>query len=130
MSVRQKASITQCKLWKNHLLSFMILVSPNDKWFYSYLGTTVGPSQMKILSTSYYQNISFRNNVLLTQFTKVFVAPINYNKFGSRCYTLQYNPRSSYMQTRWPTQPTIFLTVRFYTGSQLPITNANILRMK
>jgi len=26
--------------------------------------------------------------------------------------------------------PTIFLTVRFYTGQQLPITIANILRMK
>ena len=33
------------------------------------------------------------------------------------------------MQTRWPTHPTIFLTVRFYAGSQVPITNANILRI-
>jgi len=31
----------------------MFLVSPKDKWFYSYLGTSGDPSQMKILSTSY-----------------------------------------------------------------------------
>jgi len=59
MSIGQKASITQCKLSKKHLLNFMFLFSPNDKWFYSYLGTSVGPSQMKILFTSYYQNICF-----------------------------------------------------------------------
>jgi len=46
----------------------MFLVSPNDKWFYSYLGTSVGPSQMKILCTSYYKNISFRNTVLSQKF--------------------------------------------------------------
>jgi len=40
----------------------MFLFSPNG--FYSYLGTSVGPSQIKILFTSYYQNISFRNTVL------------------------------------------------------------------
>jgi len=34
------------------------------------------------------------------------------------------------MQTRWPTHPTIFLAFRFYAASQLPIANANILRMK
>jgi len=34
------------------------------------------------------------------------------------------------MQTRWATHPKIFLPVRFYAGSQLPITNANILGMK
>ena len=34
------------------------------------------------------------------------------------------------MQTRWPTHPRIILAFRFYTGPQLPITNANILRMK
>jgi len=66
----------------------------------------------------------------LSSSTKVGICPIKYHKFGSRCQTLQYNPRSCYMQTRWPTNPTIFLAVRFYTGSQLPITNANILRMK
>jgi len=64
MSIRQKTSITQCKLSKQHLLNFMIVVSPNDKWFYSYFGTSVGPSQMKILCTSHFQNISFRNTVL------------------------------------------------------------------
>ena len=42
----------------------MYLVSANGKKFYSYLGTSVGPSQMKIFSTSYYQNISFREIVL------------------------------------------------------------------
>ena len=47
-----------------HILNFMFLVSPNDKRFYTYLGTSVGPSQIKILFTSYYQNISFRNTVL------------------------------------------------------------------
>jgi len=34
------------------------------------------------------------------------------------------------MQTRWPTHTTIFFPVRFSAGSQLPITNANILRLK
>ena len=33
MSIRQKASITQCKLSKKHLLNFMFVVLPNDKWF-------------------------------------------------------------------------------------------------
>ena len=61
---------------------------------------------------------------------KVGICPIKNQRFGSRCQTLQYNPRSCYMQTRWPTNPTIFLAVRFFTGSQLPITDANILRMK
>jgi len=64
MSICQKASMTQWKLLKKRLLNFMFLVSPNDKRFYSYLGTSVGPSPMKILITSYYQRISFRNTVL------------------------------------------------------------------
>jgi len=68
MSICQEASITQCKLSKKHLLNFMSLVSPNDKRFYSYLGTSVGPPQMKILCTFYYQNISFRNIVLSQKF--------------------------------------------------------------
>jgi len=42
----------------------MFLVSPHDKGFYWYLGTSVGPSQIKIVFTSYYQNIAFRNTVL------------------------------------------------------------------
>ena len=33
MSIRQEASITQCKLSKKHLLNFMFLISQNDKWF-------------------------------------------------------------------------------------------------
>ena len=49
-------------------LNFMFLVSPNDKRFYSYLGTSVGPYQMKILFTSFNQNISFRNTVLSQKF--------------------------------------------------------------
>jgi len=49
-------------------LNFMFLVSPNDKRFYSNLGTSVGLSQMKILFTSYYQNISFWNTVLSQKF--------------------------------------------------------------
>ena len=49
-------------------LNFMSLVFPNDKKFYSYFRTWVGPSQMKILFTSYYQNISFRNTVLSQKF--------------------------------------------------------------
>jgi len=54
------------------LLNFMFLVSPNDKRFYTYLGTSVGPSQIKILITSYYQNISFRNTVLSQKFQASF----------------------------------------------------------
>ena len=72
MSICQKASITQWKLLKKHLLNFMLLVSRNDKRFYSYLGTSVGPSPMKILFTSYYQNISFRNTVLSHKFQESF----------------------------------------------------------
>ena len=49
-------------------LNFSFLVSPNDKRFYSYLGTSVGPSPMKILFICYYQNISFRNTVLSQKF--------------------------------------------------------------
>ena len=49
-------------------LNFMSVVSPNDKRFYSYLGTSVGPSPMKNLFTSYYQNISFRNTILTQKF--------------------------------------------------------------
>ena len=48
--------------------NFMSLVSPKDKKFYSYFETSVGPWQMKILFTSYYQNISFRNTVLSQKF--------------------------------------------------------------
>jgi len=66
----------------------------------------------------------------LSSSTKVGFCPIMYYRFGSCCRTLQYNSRSCCMQTRWPTNPTIFLSVRLYTGSQMPITNANILRMK
>ena len=50
----------------------MFLVSPNDKGFYSYLGTSVGPSQMKILFKSYYQNIAFRNTVLSQKYEARF----------------------------------------------------------
>ena len=72
-----------------------------------------------------------RHNVYFIQFTKKCGSDsVDYHRFGCRCQTLQYNPRSCYMQTRWPTHPTIFLPVGFYAGSQLPITNANILRMK
>ena len=53
-------------------LNFMFLVSPNDERFYSYLGSSVGPSPMKILITSYYQNISFRNTVLSQKFEARF----------------------------------------------------------
>jgi len=49
-------------------LNFMFLVSPNDKRFYSYLGTSVGLSQTKILFTSYNRNIPFRNTVLSQKF--------------------------------------------------------------
>jgi len=73
MSIRQKASITQCKLSKQHLFNFVFLVSPNDKWFYSYFESSVGPSQMKNLCTSYYQNISFRNTVLSKLFQASFI---------------------------------------------------------
>jgi len=73
MSICQKASITQWKLLKKHLINFMLLVSPNYKRFYSYLGTSVGPSPMKILFTSYYQNISFRNTVLSQKFQAISV---------------------------------------------------------
>jgi len=59
MSICQKASITQWKHLKKHLLNFMFLVSPNDKRFYSHLGTSVGPSQMKILFTSNHQTFLF-----------------------------------------------------------------------
>jgi len=72
MSICQKACITQWKLLKKHLLNFMSPVSPNDKRFYSYLGTSVGPTQMKILFTSYFQNISFRNTVLSQKFEARF----------------------------------------------------------
>jgi len=50
----------------------MFLISQNDKRFYSYLETSVGPPQMKILSTSYYQNIAFRNTVLSQKFQASF----------------------------------------------------------
>jgi len=73
MSIRQKASIIQCKLSKKHLLNFMFLVSPNDKWFHSNLRTSVGPSQMKFLCTSYYQSICFWNTVLSQKFQKSFL---------------------------------------------------------
>jgi len=72
MSICQKASITKWKRLKKHLSKFMLLVSPNDKRFYSYLGTSVGPSPMKILITSYYQKISFRNTVLSEKFQASF----------------------------------------------------------
>ena len=72
MSICQKANITQWKLLKKHLLNFSFLVSPNDKRFYSYLGTSVGPSPMEILFTSYYQNISFRNTVHSQKFEARF----------------------------------------------------------
>ena len=60
------------KTFEKHLLNFMFLVSPNDKRFYSYFGTSVGPSQMKILLRSYYQNVSFRNNVRSQKFEARF----------------------------------------------------------
>jgi len=72
MPIRQKASFTLYKLWNKHVFNFMFLVSPNDEWFYSYLRTSVGPSQMKIICTSYYQNISFRNTVLSQKFQASF----------------------------------------------------------
>ena len=72
MSFCQKAYIIQWKLLKKHLLNFMFLVSPNDKRLYQYLGTSVGPSQMKILFTSHYQNIAFRNTVLSQHFEARF----------------------------------------------------------
>ena len=72
MSICQKASITQWKHLKKHLLKFMFLDSPNDKRFYSYLGTSVRPSPMNILFTSYYQNISFRNTAHSQKFEARF----------------------------------------------------------
>jgi len=54
----------------------MFLVSPNDKRLYQYLGTSVGPSQMKILFTSHYQNIAFRNTVLSQHFEARFFLSI------------------------------------------------------
>ena len=53
-------------------LNFLFLDSLNHKRFYSHFGTSVGPSQMKILFTSYYQNISFRNTVLSQKFEARF----------------------------------------------------------
>jgi len=50
----------------------------------------------------------------LSSSPKVGICPIKYHRFGSRCQTLQYNPRSCYMQTRWPTNPTIFLAVKIF----------------
>ena len=50
----------------------MFLVFPKDKWLYSYLGTSGDPSQMKILSISYYHNVSFRNTVLSQKFQAGF----------------------------------------------------------
>ena len=75
MSICQKASITQWKLLKKHLLNFSFLVSPNG--FYSNSGTSVGPSQMKIHFTSYYQNISFRNTVVSQKFQARFFLLLN-----------------------------------------------------
>ena len=60
------------KTFEKTSINFMFLVSPNDKRFYSYLGTSVGQSQMKILFTSYYQNIPFRNTVLSQKFQASF----------------------------------------------------------
>jgi len=68
MLIRHEASISLCKLFEKPLFNFMFLVYPNGKWFHSYLGTSVGSSQMKILCTSYYQNISFRNTALSQKF--------------------------------------------------------------
>jgi len=85
MPIRQKASITQGKLSKKYLLNFLSLVSPNDKWFYSYVGTSVDFSQMKIISPSYYQNISFRNTVLSQKFqASFFVLLIFFFNFAIR----------------------------------------------
>ena len=72
MSICQEAWITQWKFLKKHLLHLMLLVSPNDKRYDSYLGTSVGLSPMKILFTSYYQIISFRNTVLSQKFEARF----------------------------------------------------------
>jgi len=70
---------------KKHLLNFMFLVSPNDKRFYSYLGTSGGLSQMKIVFTSYYQNIAFRNNVLSQKFqASIFLSMISCYNFAIR----------------------------------------------
>ena len=55
----------------------------------------------------------------LSSSPKACVCSRDYHRFGSRCQTLQYNPRSCYMQTRWTAPPTTFLSVRFYAGSQL-----------
>ena len=49
----------------------MFLISPNDKRFYSYLETSVGPSQMKILFISYYQNIPFQTLFFHKNFKQV-----------------------------------------------------------
>ena len=62
----------QVKSFEKHLLNFMFLFYPNDKRFYSYYGTQVGPSQVKILSTSPYQNITLRNTVLSQKFQSSF----------------------------------------------------------
>ena len=65
MSICQKASITQWNLLKKHLLNFSFLVSPNV--FHSYLGASVGPSQMKIFSlliikTFLFETLFFHKN--------------------------------------------------------------------
>ena len=66
-------------------LNFMSLVSPNDRKFYSYFTTSVGPSQMKILFTSYYQNISFRNTVFSQKFqARLFLLLISCWNFAIR----------------------------------------------
>ena len=72
MSICQKACTTQWKHLTKQLLNFMFLISPNDKKFYSCLETSVGPKRMKILFTSYYQNISFRITVLSQKFQASF----------------------------------------------------------
>ena len=48
--------------------NFMSLVSPNDKKFYSYFGTSVGSSQMKIFSlliieTFLFETLFFHKNL-------------------------------------------------------------------
>ena len=59
----------------------MFQVYPNG--FHSYLWTSVGPSQMKILFTSYYHNIAFWNTVLSQKFLVIFFLLI------STCQILQ-----------------------------------------
>jgi len=69
------------------------------------LGTSVGFSQIKILCTSYYQNISFRNTVLSQKFQDsfflfLFLVKILQSEISCR-NPVKYNVK--YIAGVWPT---------------------------